>query len=207
MIPAVIFTSSAHSSCADLAAERLAALGVSPILVFDRDDPPPVPPQHPFEFSDFHRGGNLRGGLCLAGMLDALARAQGASQVVLKVDADVFLLSSSTLAGPVVAGAASLVGFSDHSGRMRGAAYALDAASLSSSVRHECLSRTSEAYLEARLLHALARSSGFHASLLPRALCEYGAERTESTVAIHCGLAECPQSAMRSLFLRFVTPR
>lgn len=202
MITALIFAAGAHRERAELAASALARQGFRPVIAFDESDA--VACAYPTVTTNFPRSGNLRGGLCLAGMLALLVEKQGAEKCILKVDADSLLLDSVPLLAPLLDADSGVrvSGFASRTGKMRGPIYALDAKAVAPAVIPECLRRTSTAYPEAGTLAELAKAAGYGVSLLPfGTLAEplRTAPLPPGIIAAHCGLARDPEALMRAL--------
>lgn len=203
-IPALIFSAGAHRERAELAAYALARQGFRPVIAFDESDSVATACGYPTVTTNFPRAGNLRGGLCLAGMLELLAEKQGSEKCILKVDADSLLLDSVPLLAPIIdpGTGVRVSGFASRTGQMRGPVYALDAVTVAPSIMPECRRRTSTAYPEAGTLSELARAAGHGVSLLPfGALAEpvRAAPLPPGVIAAHCGLARDPEALMRAL--------
>lgn len=203
VITALIFAAGAHRERAELAASALARQGFRPVIAFDESDAVATVCGYPTVTTNFPRAGNLRGGLCLAGMLALLAEKQGSEKCILKVDADSLLLDSVPLLAPLLdpGTGARVSGFASRTGQMRGAVYALDAVTVAPAVIPECRRRTSTAYPEAGTLAELAKAAGHGVSLLPfGALAEplRIAPLPPGVIAVHCGLSRDPVALMRA---------
>ena len=96
---AVIFTYPRDYGIATVGARALMRVGVSPVLAIDVSDPIPEIEGVECITTDFKRGGNLNGTVCVRGILATLASQADGDRYVLKVDSDTLVRGLRWLEG------------------------------------------------------------------------------------------------------------